>query len=722
MNVRRCLTALATTAVSAAALATVAVSAASPAGAAPLAHPKPGNPAPSYNGLALAPPMGWNDWSYYQCTIDENLIVDQAKALVSTGLAAAGYDTVTTDDCWMAQTRAADGSLQADPDKFPHGMAWLGEQIHALGLKFGIYEDEGTHTCGGYPGSWGHEVQDANTFADWKVDYVKLDGCNVPDVPSESTVDTYKKAYDTFSAALVATGRDIVFSNSTPAYFQGGPDWYQSIENSTHNSNLWREGTDVVLAQGSNKWASILNNYSYNVPLGRYAGPGHWNDPDFLIAGDDGLSNDEIQSQMSLWAEMAAPLISSTDLTHLSPAALAVLSNRDVIAVDQDKAGVQGSIVAQTADYDVLAKPLSNGDVSVVLFNKSSAGRTISTTAGTVGLSGGPYQLRNLVTKARTASTGVIAASVPPHGTVMYRVSRHAKAALPPAVSLDVRSPKLTKQLSAPVTVTVSNDGPSAVTGATASLTVPDGWTLSPATVTLGAIDPGSSRTATFRVTRTEAGPGTTTGAVRASVSYTSDSRRATVTGEYDAVITVPYASLAAAYDNVGVTSLDDVGPGDFDGDGNSFSAEQLAQAGVTPGAQITAGGATFTWPTAAPGQPDNVGGSGATFTFTGHGSKLAFLGSGIGDDAGTVTVTYTDGTTDTGSLGFPNWSFSDPTEFGSVLAVSTQGRNTQAGYADSQYAYRLFYNSIAINPDKTIATVTLPDNGNAHVFAVATQ
>ena len=124
------------------------------------------------------------------------------------------------------------------------------------------------------------------------------------------------------------------------------------------------------------------------MPLGRYAGPGHWNDPDFLIAGDDGLSNDEIQSQMSLWAEMAAPLISSTDLTHLSPAALAVLSNKDVIAVDQDKAGVQGSIVAQTADYDVLAKPLSNGDVSVVLFNKSSAAQTISTTAGTAGLSG----------------------------------------------------------------------------------------------------------------------------------------------------------------------------------------------------------------------------------------------------------------------------------------------------------------------------------------------
>ena len=251
---------------------------------------------------------------------------------------------------------------------------------------------------------------------------------------------------------------------------------------------------------------------------------------------------------------------------------------------------------------------------------------------------------------------------------------------------------------------------------------MPDGWTLSPATVTLGAIDPGSSRTATFQVTRTEAGPGTTTVAVRASVSYTSDSRRATVTGEYDAVITVPYASLAAAFDNVGVTSPDDVAPGDFDGDGNTFSAEQLAAGRRHPRRADHRRRRHLHLADGRPRAPRQRGGSGATFTFTGHGSKLAFLGSGIGDDAGTVTVTYTDGTTDTGSLGFPNWSFSDPTEFGSVLAVSTQGRNTQAGYADSQYAYRLFYNSIAINPDKTIATVTLPDNGNAHVFAVATQ
>src|SRR5689334_15472278 len=145
------------------------------AGLASVAAAAPSQPAASsYNGLALTPPMGWNDWSYYQCNIDENLILAQGRALVRTGLAAKGYDTVTTDDCWMGGSRASDGSLQADPTKFPHGMAWLGQQLHALGLKFGIYEDEGTRTCGGYPGTWGHEQQDADTFASWGVDYVKL--------------------------------------------------------------------------------------------------------------------------------------------------------------------------------------------------------------------------------------------------------------------------------------------------------------------------------------------------------------------------------------------------------------------------------------------------------------------------------------------------------------------------------------------------------------------
>ncbi|MFC6704418.1 NEW3 domain-containing protein [Flexivirga alba] len=679
----------------------------------------------SYNGLALTPPMGWNDWSYYQCNIDESLIVAQAKALVSTGLAKKGYDTVTTDDCWMAGSRAADGSLQADPVKFPHGMAWLGKQIHALGLKFGIYEDEGTQTCGGYPGTWGHETQDANTFASWGVDYVKLDGCNVPTQPGRSSLQTYRSAYEKFSGALVATGRHMVFSDSMPAYFEGSSDWMASISDASKVSNLWREGADTALGQqsGAAKWSAIAYNYGYNVGLGQYAGPGHWNDPDFLLAGDDGLSTTEIQSQMSLWAEMAAPLISSTDLTKLSPQALAVLGNKRIIAVDQDPLGVQGHIVQQGTAYDVLTKPLANGDVSVVLFNKGTSSQTISTTAGAAGLGGsGPFQLTDLVDGRVTASNGVIAADVPAHGTVMYRVHRGASTKLAPAVSPSFDNGTVGTGQATPVRVTVTNNGPTMVNTADVRLSVPSGWTVSPAGSALRTIRPGGSATATFQVDGKTPPPGPHTDSLTATVDYRARSASATITGADDIFSNVPYPNLRAAYNNVGVTDLSTIAKGNFDGDGNSFSAEQLAAAGVTPGSTITSNGATFTWPDAAAGEPDNVEGSGAVVTTSGQGSKLAFLGSEAGDAQSAVTVTYTDGTTSTGQLGFPNWSFSPADEFGSTVAVSVKGRNTPSGYADAAYDYRVFENSVSLDPSKQVASVTLPNNASIHIFAMTVQ
>ena len=398
------------------------------------AVPLAGNTAPAWNGLALTPPMGYNNWSYYQCNISEPVVLAQARALVSTGLAKKGYDTITIDDCWMAKDRAADGTLVADPQKFPHGMAWIGEQVHGMGLKFGIYEDAGVTTCGKFPGSWNFFEKDAATFAKWKVDYIKLDGCNVPKVDGQTMEQTYRYAYKAFSDAILHTGRKMAYSESAPAYFQRTPDdWYVVLGWTLVYGNLWREGRDIALGQapGNNKWLSLNYNYSYNVGLGKYAGPGHWNDPDFLLVGDSGLSDDEMQSQMSLWAVMAAPLISSTDLTQISPSALAILGNEDVIAVDQDPAGVQGHIVQFRHDYrnngdnyDVLAKPLANGDVAVVFYNQGENQRTITTTAYLVGLkSGSSLRLKNLVSKAVSTSVDQIAATVPPHGTVIYRVS-----------------------------------------------------------------------------------------------------------------------------------------------------------------------------------------------------------------------------------------------------------------------------------------------------------
>lgn len=391
------------------------------------AAPIAGNTAPAWNGLALTPPMGYNNWSYYQCNINEDLILSQAKALVTTGLAKKGYDTITIDDCWMAKNRNTGGTLAADAQKFPHGMEWMSQRVHALGLKFGIYEDAGDKTCAGFAGSWNFFQKDADTFAKWKVDYIKLDGCNVPKVPGKTNEETYRYAYKAFSDAILHTHRKMVFSESAPAYFQYTPDdWYLVLGWVPKYGNLWREGDDIALGQysGASKWKSLNYNYSYNVSLWKYAGPGHWNDPDFLLVGDSGLSNDEMQSQMSLWAVMAAPLISSTDLTKISPSALAVLSNADVIAVDQDPAGVQGHIVQFGETYDVIAKPLSNGDVAVVLYNKGSASQKITTKASLLGLNkASSLKLKNLVSKSVTMSHGAIEATVPPHGSVIYRVS-----------------------------------------------------------------------------------------------------------------------------------------------------------------------------------------------------------------------------------------------------------------------------------------------------------
>ncbi|MDF3290490.1 glycoside hydrolase family 27 protein [Streptomyces silvisoli] len=378
-----------------------------------------------YQGLAATPPMGWNDWSYYQCGINEKLILDQGRALVRSGLAAKGYNTVTTDDCWMTKDRDASGNLVSDPQKFPDGMAYVGRQLHAMGLKFGIYEDAGTQTCGGYAGSWQHYDADARLFAKWGVDYLKLDGCNVPSVPGQSDEETYRQAYAGMSRALRDSGRRIVFSESAPAYFQGTSDWYTVLGWVARYGNLWREGTDIALGQesGAAKWRSLLGNYDYNAPLEKYAGPGHWNDPDFLLVGDRGLTADESQTQMTLWAEMAAPLISSTDLTRLSAQALAILGNRDIIAVDQDRLGVQATRVVHTDTHDVLTRPLANGDRAVVFLNRGDTPLAISAPASALGFGNAQHLYgKDLVTKRTSRYGGSVTVQVRPHATVMLRL------------------------------------------------------------------------------------------------------------------------------------------------------------------------------------------------------------------------------------------------------------------------------------------------------------
>ncbi|MFD7626991.1 ricin-type beta-trefoil lectin domain protein [Streptomyces sp. NPDC059851] len=390
--------------------------------------------------LALTPPMGWNNWAHYMCDIDEAKVVANADALVSSGLAAKGYDTVTVDDCWMTKSRDAQGALVVDAQKFPHGMAWLGEYLHAKGLKFGIYQDAGSLTCEKYPGSGSpegggpdHYAQDARQFASWKVDYVKMDGCNLWVPPGKTKEQAYRDAYVAVAKALRASGRSMVLSASAPAYFQqgewGGSDWHRVLGWVGSTGQLWREGKDVKVynpaAPATSRWSSVLGNYGYNRWLGRYAGPGNWNDPDFLIAGAPGLTDAESRSQVGLWAMMAAPFILSSDVSALTPGGLAALGNTDLIALDQDPMGRQGTVVSANATFEVLARPLANGDRAVAVLNRSGSTRDISVPLADIGLYDCTVDAKDLWTGRRTAVSDSLTGRLAGHDTAVWRLTPH---------------------------------------------------------------------------------------------------------------------------------------------------------------------------------------------------------------------------------------------------------------------------------------------------------
>ncbi|WP_308369175.1 MULTISPECIES: ricin-type beta-trefoil lectin domain protein [unclassified Streptomyces] len=399
-----------------------------------------GPTATSDTPLALTPPMGWNNWAHYMCDIDEAKVVANADALVSTGLAAKGYDTVTVDDCWMLKSRDAKGDLVTDTGKFPHGMAWLGDHLHAKGLKFGIYEDAGYETCERYPGSGApngggadHYAQDARLFASWNVDYVKMDGCNLWVPPGKTKEQAYRDAYNAVSRALRDSGRDMVLSASAPAYFQqgewGGPDWHKVLGWVGETGQLWREGRDIQVYKPAtptaSRWSSVMGNYGYNRWLGRYAGPGNWNDPDFLIAGAPGLTEAESRSQVGLWAMMAAPFILSSEVSHLTPAGLAALGNTDLIALDQDSMGRQGAVVSSNATFEVLARPLANGDRAVAVLNRSGSARDISVPLADIGLYSCTVEAKDLWSGRRTRVSGSLTGKLAAHDTAVWRLSPH---------------------------------------------------------------------------------------------------------------------------------------------------------------------------------------------------------------------------------------------------------------------------------------------------------
>jgi alpha-galactosidase len=373
------------------------------------------------NGLALTPPMGFNDWNAFACNVTEAKMKQAADFMVSSGLKSLGYNYVNVDDCWMASSRDSHGNLVANSKKFPDGIKALAAYVHKDGLLFGIYEGAGTKTCKGLPGSYNHETQDAATFASWGVDYLKYDWCSGDSVPfksfpGQSRDQVAQTLYTRMSKALVASGRPIVFSMCNGSDSSVHPsNWGGPI------SNLWRTTPDINAS-----WGSIYSNYTKNAVLYTKAGPSHWNDPDMLEIGNGTLTPTEEETHLSLWAEMAAPLLIGTNLLTASKETLTILKTQPVIAVDQDSLGVQGHVIS-TSDgglLQVLAKKLSNGDVSVVLFNDSSSTKTITTSASAAGLpKEASYILENLwAGGARTTTTGTISASVPSHGVAMFRV------------------------------------------------------------------------------------------------------------------------------------------------------------------------------------------------------------------------------------------------------------------------------------------------------------
>jgi len=317
--------------------------------------------AQKFEELAQTPPMGWNSWNHFGCNVSEDLIKETADAMVETGMKEAGYEYVNIDDCWHGE-RDSIGNIQAHPERFSSGIKALADYVHSKGLKLGIYSDAGWQTCAGRPGSRGYEFQDARTYAKWGVDYLKYDWCNTEGL-------NQRGAYLTMRDALWKAGRPIVFSITE--WGQSNPwTWAEDI------GHLWRTTGDITncfnceLDHGS--WSSwgIMNILDMQSGLRKYAGPGHWNDPDMMEVGN-GLTPAENRSHFSMWAMLSAPLIAGNDIRNMSEQTRKVLTNKEVIAVNQDSLGIQALRYRDYGDLEIWFKPLADGAWAMAVLNRS---------------------------------------------------------------------------------------------------------------------------------------------------------------------------------------------------------------------------------------------------------------------------------------------------------------------------------------------------------------
>ena len=313
--------------------------------------------AQKFDQLAKTPPMGWNTWNKFHCDVSEALIMQAADAMISSGMKDAGYEYIVIDDCWQV-SRDENGEIVCDAERFPHGMKYVADYVHSKGLKFGIYSSAGTVTCQRRPGGFGHEYQDARTYARYGVDYLKYDWCG-------STTQDAKSSYTNMRNALYTAGRPIVFSicewgSSKPW------EWAGDV------GHLWRTTGDI-----SDNWNSMIDIFNRQKDLSRYAGPGKWNDPDMLEVGNGGMTTEEYRTHFSLWCMLASPLMAGNDLQNMTPETKSILLNKEMIAIDQDSLGQQATCYRDNGDYQIWVKTLSNNEKAVCLLNKSDERKSV---------------------------------------------------------------------------------------------------------------------------------------------------------------------------------------------------------------------------------------------------------------------------------------------------------------------------------------------------------
>jgi alpha-galactosidase len=364
-----------------------------------------------FEGLVLTPPMGWNSWNTFDTRVDETLIRETAEAMIINEMQEAGYNYIVIDDGWEAMERDS-GVLVPDPEKFPSGMKSLGDFLHQKGFKFGIHNCAGTKTCSGFPGGRGHEFEDARTYASWGVDYLKYDWCSHGTANAEET-------YKTMRDALYAAGRPVVFSlcewgNNKPW------EWGREV------GHLWRTTGDVTDCYDCQEvyslgWKSIL---ASQIGLEKYAGPGGWNDPDMLEVGNPGLSTAESRAMFSLWCMLAAPLMAGNDVRFMTDEIRAILTNQEVIAVDQDPLGKQGFLFMLHPGKEIWVKELSDKAWAVCFFNSGNDQLNLRINWAHLSVLQGDYQVRNLWQKKDLGTTKKqFTAAIPPHDVVLLKMT-----------------------------------------------------------------------------------------------------------------------------------------------------------------------------------------------------------------------------------------------------------------------------------------------------------